>query len=196
MTDLIDTTVVELNKSIEAALKKYFTQTHTVEFTFDLPDPKHPPQVATISVFLYDVQEDLQLRTGEGRRYDPATGIIAPGLAHVRCCYLLTYWSPVGDAEDAPYEGPDSEAMRAMNRVLNALLHHRTFDNLPGSYTRVIPMQERLNSLGTFWQAMDNKPCLCLSYAVTVPVALRSEESVSSPVNASVVTLDSQVPPR
>ncbi len=129
------------------------------------------------------------MRSGESRRYNDTTGKFAPGFVHVRCCYLFIYWP--GNSQDTKHDKPDSESSRAMNRVLNAVLSRRTFANLPGSYTRVIPPQEQLNSLGNFWQSMDNKPKLCLSYSVTVPVQLKGGEQINPPKDR-IVVLDNQ----
>ncbi len=184
----VDVILLKLNALIQRTLQGYFHHTNQIEFRFDLPEKT--PETATVSIFLYDVQEDLQMRQGESRRYDPATGTQAPGLVHVRCCYLLTYWP---GSEHINYEEPDNEPAWAMNRVLNALLNRRTFTELPGSYTRVIPPSEHLNSLGTFWQALGNKPRLCLSYAVTVPMQLLGEKKVETPpIRSTNTKLDIQ----
>ncbi len=189
----VDVTLLKLNVLIQRALQDYFPQTKQIDFRFDLPE-KTPEETgtgrATVSIFLYDIQEDLQMRSGESRRYNPATGKQAPGLVHVRCCYLLTYWP---GSEDPGYEKPDNEPAWVMNRVLNALLNRRTFTELPGSYTQVIPPSEHLNSLGTFWQALGNKPRLCLSYSVTVPMQLQpANEKEVPPIRTVITKLDGQ----
>ncbi len=194
MTIDIDNTVLTLNKKIKKALLAYFPNDvetdQKVQLTFELPDQKYPPNTNTISVFLYNVQEDLQMRSSEIRHYDPLIGKSSPGIVHICCCYLFTYWPAIG--RDTAHDGPNSEATRAMNRVLNALLNHNTFADLPGSYTRVLPPQERLNSLGNFWQAMGNKPKLCLSYLVTIPVRLGSDKQNIKPIKKLAATLNNQ----
>ncbi|RQR51995.1 DUF4255 domain-containing protein [Burkholderia sp. Bp9126] len=177
----IDQTLIRLNKCIENLLKAYVPEAGgpfpNIEIRFDLPKADAPPMQATISVFLYDIQEDLQLRTSaEPRGYDISVGMLMPGFARVRCRYLITYWPVSASDEENTGMRSDGEQIRAINRMLNALLNHRTFKDLPGSYTRVIPPSEHLESLGTFWQALGNKPRLCLSYAVTVPIRLLSQK--------------------
>ncbi|WP_155649002.1 Pvc16 family protein, partial [Burkholderia stagnalis] len=142
-----DKTLLKLNKNIKRALEKSLP--HDTQIRFDLPHT--PPTKGSVNVFLYDVHEDLQLRSAESRQYDPATGNLAPGFVHVQCCYLISYWH-ARENESADLDlAPTSESMKAMNRVLNALINHRAFNDLPGAYTRVIPPSEALNSLGSFW---------------------------------------------
>lgn len=166
-----------VNASLGKALEEYLPDTVTVRF--DMPDPDDPPADPTISAFLYDIQEDLQLRHGESRQFIPASGKMAPGTVLVRCCYLFTYWDKQkSSSSDGPASGPGSQAMVVMNQVLNALVNNRHFADLPGSYTRVIPPSEQLNSLGNFWQSLGNKPRLCLSFAVTVPLRLTDKTAL------------------
>jgi hypothetical protein len=186
-----DLTLLKLNDGIQTALREYVPD--AVAIRFDLPDPDELPAEPTVSVFLYDIQEDLGMRTGESRQYAPGTGAMIPGYVHVRCCYLITYWDPShGKGRDAPSAGPSSQAVSMMNFVLNALLNTRSFSHLPGSYTRVIPPAEQLNSLGNFWQSLGNKPRLSLSYAVTIPIRLADKNETCPPVTSMGATLDAK----
>ncbi len=189
-----DDTLLRLNESIEVVLSRYLDgigfDKREVEIRFDLPNPEKLPDNPAVSVFLYDIQEDLQLRHGESRQYTASTGKLQPGYVHIRCCYLITYWATKEqEAGDDPSTGPRSESMIRMNKVLNALLNTRTLPNLPGSYTRVIPPSEQLNSLGNFWQSLGDKPRLSLSYAVTVPIRLTDKEERFAPTKEITTTL-------
>ncbi len=163
-----------LNTRLDVVLKDYLDD--GIGVRFDMPDPEEPPTTPTISVFLYDIQEDLAMRHGEGRKFDAASGKLLPGYVNVRCCYLLTYWGPISKSMDGPSTRAISDSLKAMNQVLNALINTREVLEIPGSYTRVIPPSEQLNSLGNFWQSLGNKPRLCLSYSVTVPIKLTVKE--------------------
>ncbi|MCG1040893.1 MULTISPECIES: Pvc16 family protein [Burkholderiaceae] len=176
-----DTTLIELNTAIADALQPYLPSDVAIRFT--LPNAGENPDIPTVSVFLYDIQEDLQLRTTQGRQYDPGSGQLLPGTAQMRCCYLITYWdSSHSSSSDAPDAGAASQAMVIMNYVLNGLLNNRLLPALPGAYTRVLPPSEGLNSLGNFWQSMGNKPRLCFSYAATVPIRLTDPQVKIAPV--------------
>lgn len=168
----VDDSLIILNEKIGELLRSYLTDCSAEELhiRFDLPEEE--PGTPTISIFLYDVQEDLQMRSGERRAFLRGKEHYEPGVAHVQCCYRITYWNQKqGKSADTDAAQPGNQALKVMNRVLIALLNNR---ELPGmsSYCRVIPPSEGLNSLGNFWQAMDNKPKLSFSYLVTVPLKL------------------------
>ncbi|WP_323073625.1 DUF4255 domain-containing protein [Mycetohabitans endofungorum] len=165
-----DDKILELNERIQEAIELYVPKNLNLTIRFDLPE-QGKVNDPTVSVFLYDIQEDLQLRNSESRLYDPSTGKAAPGCVQVRCCYLITYWEKSQNSDSPAVLGARSDAMVRMNWVLNALVNHRTLPGL-SAYCRVLPPAEHLTSLGAFWQALDNKPRLSLSYMVTVPITL------------------------
>jgi hypothetical protein len=187
-----DETLINLNRSIESALNKYLPE--GVAIRFDLPAKDENSDIPTVCVFLFDIQEDLQLRAGEGRQYVQATGKLLPGYVNIRCRYLITYFEPPqSKSSDSPASRADSQALRMINNVLNALVNQRTFLDLPGSYTQVIPPTEQLNSLGNFWQAVGNTPRLCLSYMVTVPLRLTDPQTYYPSIKDAEV-LAKQIP--
>ncbi|WP_440974370.1 DUF4255 domain-containing protein [Pseudomonas koreensis] len=173
----IDETILDLNKAIKAMLKNYIPD--ACDIRFDLPEEE--PGLPTISVFMYDIQEDVQMRGSERRTFVQGSSAYEPGCAHVQCCYRITYWNQKqGKGGDIDAAQPSNQALLIMNRVLNALLNNRELPNIPNSYSRIMTPTDGLNTLGNFWQAMDNKPKLSLSYAVTVPVKLYGPKSSGS----------------
>lgn len=184
-----DMTLIELNRAIEDALSAYLPS--GVAIRFDLPPKDEDPDVPTVCVFLYDIQEDLQLRMGEARQFVASSGQLLPGYVNIRCNYLVTYFEPPqGSSSDSPASQADSQALMIINNVLNALINRRSFPSLPGSYLRIIPPAEQLNSLGNFWQAVGNTPRLCLSYMVTVPVRLTDTGITYTPVSSTDVQVE------
>ncbi|MFJ3368105.1 Pvc16 family protein [Pseudomonas sp. NPDC086251] len=172
--------VIEINKALQTALTNYLYP--DVAVRFDLPDPENLPPSPVISVFLYDIYEDLELKMAESRAY--IGGVLQPAKVNVCCNYLITYWdSSQAVSNDSPSGAPDNQTMLVMNQVLNALINNRQLPSIPGAYTRVIPPKdESLFSLGSFWQSLGNKPRLLLNYAVTVPVALTNKNELIAPV--------------
>ncbi|MFW5400580.1 DUF4255 domain-containing protein [Yersinia sp. 1252 StPb PI] len=177
-------TVVEVNKVMNAILREYLND--DVAIRFDLPDVDATQADAAISVFLYDIHEDLQLRTAESRAFSASAGRLLPGWVNIQCNYLITYWEPTGPANDAsnPDSQPDNQAIQIMSQVLDALINNRQLTGIPGAYTQVIPPKENLNSLGNFWQSLGNRPRLSLNYSVTVPISLSDKEDKSTPVTS------------
>ncbi|WP_082875023.1 Pvc16 family protein [Burkholderia sp. MSMB1589WGS] len=184
----MDQTLPELNAAIEDALRDYVPSADYLEIRFDIPDEKKLPTIPTISVFLYQVEEDLEMRVGESRKYNAGSGQLIPRVAHVRCSYLITYWDGATDEASRAMTGPRSQSVEIMDQVLYALLHNRELRGMPNSYSRVMP-PEHLNTLGQFWQALGNKPRLCLKYDVTVRVTLGDRVDEVSPVR----TIDARI---
>lgn len=176
-----DTSLLTLNERIMEALKTYLPgiSDKTIEIRFDMPDKDKLPNCPTLCVFLYDIQEDLELRHAQARPYHVYDQKLAPRLTHVRCCYLVTYWESPSNTQT----GPKSQSMTVMNAVLNALLNadlsrpvQPSLSPMPPSFLRVIAPTEHLSSLGNFWQSLGDRPRLCLNFTVTIPVELRSDK--------------------
>lgn len=187
-------TLPDVNNAINNMLRTCVSK--DVAIRFDLPDVNATQSDAAISVFLYDIHEDLQLRTAESRRFDAGTGRLSPGWANVKCSYLITYWESTGPATDAgnPDSQPDNQAIKVMSQVLAALINNRQLADIPGAYTQVIPPTENLNSLGNFWQALGNRPRLSLNYCVTVPISLSDKGEDVTPVKSVSATVELKAP--
>ncbi|WP_024913617.1 Pvc16 family protein [Chania multitudinisentens] len=104
-----DQTLVDMNNAMEKMLRAYVNE--AVAIRFDLPDVH-----ATVSVFLYDIHEDLQLRTAESRGFNAGAGRLSPGWVNVKCNYLITYWESTGPATDAgnPDSQPDNQVISVL----------------------------------------------------------------------------------
>jgi hypothetical protein len=157
-----------------------------VQVSFAAPDDQFPPQSVTlpaIDLFLYDVRENLDLRSNEvyvDRRSDgTATRSRAP--ARVDFSYLITAWSSESVLDRAQDEH------RLLGEVMQTLLRHRTIpgDVLQGVLAnQSLPLPAstlqpgRLQSLGEFWQALGGKPKAALNYSVTLAIDLTVPEDV------------------
>lgn len=168
--------IIEVNKALQSVLQQYLDpeSSRGIDIRFDLPDVNSIQSTPTISVFLYDVHEDLQLRQSEPIRLNVNTSMLRAGWVNLSCNYLITYWEAQSTASDGsgPDSSPDNQAAQVMTRTLQALLNNRELSGIAGAYSRIIPPQENLNSLGNFWQALGNRPRLSLMYSVTVPILL------------------------
>ncbi|AHG18621.1 hypothetical protein Z042_02545 [Chania multitudinisentens RB-25] len=177
-------TVVEVNQAMNTILREYLNE--NVAIRFDLPDIDATQADAAVSVFLYDIHEDLQLRTAESRAFSASAGRLLPGWINIQCNYLITYWEPTAPANDAsnPDSQPDNQAIQVMSQVLDALINNRQLSGIPGAYTQVIPPKENLNSLGNFWQSLGNRPRLSLNYSITVPISLSNSDDKAIPISS------------
>jgi hypothetical protein len=163
-----DTTIIDLNQQIENAIKAYVPE--GIELDFNIPSADVTPTTPTVNIFLYSLQEDLALRSTVPRHYSSSSGILDAPSINIRCDYLITYWDT---NQSINVSAANSQSMLVMNCVLNALINTREISGMPGAYTRVISPSE-LHGLSIFWQALGNKPRLCLNYSATVPVKLTS----------------------
>jgi len=157
-----------------------------VQISFAAPDDQFPPQSVTlpaVDLFLYDVRENLDLRSNEvyvERRSDgTATRARAP--RRVDFSYLVTAWS----SESVPDRAQDEH--RLLGEVMRTLLRHRTIpeDVLQGVLANQdLPLPAsalqpgRLQSLGEFWQALGGKPKAALNYSVTLAIDVSESEDV------------------
>lgn len=149
-----------------------------VQISFAAPDNQFPPQSVTlpaIDLFLYDVRENLDLRSNDVYVMRGGDGKAVQQRAPVRVdfSYLITAW-PSQSVTD-PWE----DEHRLLGEVMRALLRHHTIPQgmLQGELARQelpLPVSSlqpgRLQSLGEFWQALGGKPKVTLNYTVTVSV--------------------------
>ena len=170
----------DLDKTLSVLLKRDLPSelADQVQISFATPDDQFPPQAVTlpaIDLFLYDVRENLELRSNEvyiDRRSDgTAKQTRAP--VRVDFSYLITAW-PSDSVPD-----PAADEHRLLGEVMRVLLRHRTIPEevLRGvlkSQEPVLPVSSlqpgRLQSLGEFWQALGGKPKAALNYQVTLSV--------------------------
>jgi hypothetical protein len=183
-----DTTVITVNRALNEALRAYLDP--GIEIRTDLPDPANPPPDPILSVFLYNIFEDLELRMGETRTNK--AGQLQPVKVNECCTYMITYWdSQDAGTNAAPVGTPDNQALQVMNQVLIALINSRQLESIPGAYTRIIPPKDQgLNSLANFWQALGNKPRLLLNYVVTIVLTQTDKADVIPGVTVTDAVLE------
>jgi hypothetical protein len=178
--DLDETIAALLRRDLPAALAAQ------VEISFATPDDQFPSQSVTlpaVDLFLYDVRENLELRSNDvalDRRGDgTATRTRAP--VRVDFSYLITAWP----SESAP--NPAEDEHRLLGEVMRVLLRHRTIpeDVLQGELRAQRPalpvstlQPGRLQSMGEFWQAVGGKPKAALNYQITLSVDVAMPEDV------------------
>ncbi|MGF6754533.1 DUF4255 domain-containing protein [Paraburkholderia sp. GAS42] len=180
--------IEDLDKTLAALLRRELAPglSEQVQVSFEAPDDRFPPQSVTtpaIDLFLYDVRENLDLRSNDvflGRDED---GSVHRQRMPVRvdASYLITAWPREGLAN------PAEDEHRLLGEVMRALLRYRTLPQelLRGSLAAgdlplpVSALQPgRLQSLGEFWQAMGGKPKAAINYTVTLSVDVAMPEEV------------------
>ena len=186
----------ELDQTLAALLRRELPGRDQITVSFAAPDDQFSVRLPAVDLFLYDVRENLELRSNDDvldryiERQDDrtsATFIRVPPPVRVDASYLITAWPGAGGGQS---DSSEDEHM-LLSAVMRALLR---FPKLPrellqGSLARqdlplpVSALQPgRLQSLGEFWQALGGKPKAALNYTVTLSV------DVSEPEPAPLVT--------
>ena len=179
----------DLDATLSALLKKELPSalTDQVQLSFATPDGDFPPQSVTlpaIDLFLYDIRENLDLRSNEvyleysGDR----TAIKTRAPARIDFSYLITAWP----SESVPEPAEDEHHL--LGEVMQVLLRYKHIpeDVLQGELSGQQPLLPvtslqpgRLQSLGEFWQALGGKPKAALNYQVTVSIAVSEQEKAT-----------------
>jgi hypothetical protein len=169
----------------DPALAPEFKELAAAQVVFDRPSEQFSPSQTTIDLFLYDMRENMELRSNEPviERNNGTATIHRPPL-RVACSYLITAW-PVGGT-DLPLQ-----EHRLLSQALEVLSR---YPMIPASFligkligqAPPLPMMtsqaDGLKNPAEFWTAIGNK--LRPSLAVTVTISMQP----FAPVTAKVVT--------
>jgi hypothetical protein len=185
-----------------AALLDSELAVRNVTISFAAPDDQFPPssvRLPAIAFFLYEVRENVDLRTNQWELDRQPNGVTTRKRPPVRvdCSYLITAWP----SESAP--NPAQDEHRLLGEVMKVLLRHR---RIPEAYLRgelvgqdpTMPARivgaDQLRSLGEFWQAMGGKPKATLHYTVTLSVDVFEPAEVGPAVTDKVIEIRQGVP--
>ncbi len=167
----------------DPALATALPELAAAQIVFDRPTEQFNPAQTTVNLFLYDIRENLELRSSEPLlERNNGQAIIHPPPLRVACSYLVTAW-PVGGAELFLQEH------RLLSQTLQALSRHPT---IPASFLQgaLVGQQPPLPLLtaqadgikdpADFWTAIGNK--LRPSIGVTVTIAMERFAPVTAPL--------------
>jgi hypothetical protein len=173
----------ELDQTLAALLKRELPGRDQITVSFAAPDDQFSVKLPAVDLFLYDVRENLELRSNDDviERQADLTSIRFRPPVRVDASYLITAWPGVGGGQDDASE----DEHKLLSAVMRTLLR---FPKLPrellkGSLaTQDLPLPVstlqpgRLQSLGEFWQALGGKPKAALNYTVTLSVDVSEPE--------------------
>lgn len=176
-----------------AALLRRELPLNNVAISFAAPDNTFPPIEVTppaVDFFLYDIRENLELRSNEWTDVRQPDGSVSRQRPSTRidCSYLITAWSNAANAV--------RDEHRLLGEVMRVLLRYRKLptDILQGSLVgheppvRALVIREGfLHSLGEFWQAMGGKPKASLHYTLTLAVNVFPPEDLGLAVTEKII---------
>jgi len=169
----------------DPALASAYPELAAAQVVFDRPAESFNPAQTTVNLFLYDIRENLELRSSEPvleRHGGQAT--IHPPPMRVACAYLVTAW-PVGGTELPLQEH------RLLSQTLQVLARYPT---IPATFLQgqlvgqqpPLPMlaaqTDGLKDPADFWTAIGNR----LRPSITVTASLAMERF--APITAPLVT--------
>jgi len=173
----------ELDQTLAALLKRDLPGRDQISVSFAAPDDQFSVKLPAVDLFLYDVRENLELRSNDDiiERHADWTAIRIPPPVRVDASYLITAWPAVAGGLGDPSE--DEHLL--LSAVMRVLLRYPRLPRelLKGSLANQslpVPVSTlqpgRLQSLGEFWQALGGKPKAALNYTVTLSVDVREPE--------------------
>jgi hypothetical protein len=166
----------DLSETLQAILTDHslaaiFPELAKAQVAFDRPDENFKPTQTTINLFLFDVRENMELKSNEPiveRRNGQA--VIHQGPMRVACTYLATAW---------PVDGTDLalQEQRLLAQVLQVL---SSYPKIPDPFLKgklagqqpPLPMMasypDEIKNPAEFWAAIGNKLRPSLSVSVTI----------------------------
>lgn len=173
----------DLSETLKAVLQDpsfatMFPELAGADIIFDRPSDTLAPPKTTVDLFLYDLREDLDLRSNQTTITRAGNQTIThPAALRLACSYLATAW-PVGGT-DLPLQ-----EQRLLSEVLVVLSHYPT---IPSSFLQgtlvgqepPLPMvalhPDALKNLAEFWSSLGSKLKASLTVTVTISVPVFSD---------------------
>ncbi len=167
----------------DPALATVFPELAAAQVVFDRPAESFNPAQTTVNLFLYDIRENLELRSSEPLlERQRGQAVTHPPPLRVACAYLVTAW-PVGGTELPLQEH------RLLSQTLQVLAHYPT---IPAAFLQgqlvgqqpPLPMlaaqADGLKDPADFWTAIGNK--LRPSITLTATLALERFAPLTDPL--------------
>jgi hypothetical protein len=169
------------------------------KISFDLPDAEWRAKVdvLTVNLYLYDIRENLEMRTNQPlmqRSADHTAAFRLRPPARIDCAYCITAWSPAVSESIL-------EEHRLLSQVLRLLLLNRTIPAgvLQGSlvgqippYPTIIASPDGVKNQPEFWGALDQQLKPSLNYVVTLAMMLEEPPAQMTHVVEEVRIIEAQ----
>jgi hypothetical protein len=167
----------------DSSLASSFPELSKAVIAFDRPDDAFKPTQTTLDLFLFDVRENVELRSNEPRiERQNGTAVIHQPPMRVACTYLITAW---------PMSGTDLvlQEQRLLAQTLQVL---SSYPRIPAAFLKgklvgqapPLPMMathpEELKNPAEFWTAIGNK--LRASITLTVTISMEVFPAATAPM--------------
>jgi hypothetical protein len=166
----------------DAALATEFPELFGAQIAFDRPVESFNPTVPTIDLFLFDIRENLELRSNEPQltRTNGQVSIQRPPM-RVSCSYLLTAW-PVSGGDLALQEhqllGQALQVLSRYPRIPTQFMKGQLAGQEP-PLPMLTAQNDGLREPHDFWSAIGNR--MRASIVVTATIGLEVHPAVVAP---------------
>jgi hypothetical protein len=165
----------------DPALATDFPELSAAAIAFDRPSDNFNPAQTTIDLFLYDVREDMELRSNEPLLTRTPTGLqLHPAPLRVLCSYLVTAWPVGGSALPLQEHRLLAQALQVLARnrqIPSAFLKGRLIGQAPPLPT-MTAQTDGLKDPHEFWTAIGNKMRPSIIVTATIAMDLFAPASV------------------
>jgi hypothetical protein len=192
----------DLSKALESLLSEAMKSQaiDNAQIVFDQPVETFKPAQTTLNVFLYDIRENLELRSSEPRIEPRAAGRVAIHRPPFRiaCSYLITAWA-VGGTE------PPLQEHRLLSQALLVLKRYPTIpakllpDSLKGQeppLPMMVAQADGLKAPHEFWTAIGNKLRPSITATVTIGLEVPEPKPEEGRWSSSTISGWGSGPPR
>jgi hypothetical protein len=155
------------------------------QIAFDRPGDAFNPSQATISLYLYDIRENLELRSNEPDiRIDGGQAVIQRPPLRVACTYLVTAWPGNVSGDELALREHRLLAQVLQVFARNPTVPAASLQGLLADQAPPLPVitaqAEGLRNPSEFWTALSNR--LRPSISVTVTLSMAAAAPVTAPV--------------
>jgi hypothetical protein len=173
----------------DSSLAANYPELAAAQIVFDRPDENFKPAQTTIDLYLFDVRENLELKSNEPViERKNGQSVIHPAPIRAACTYLATAW-PVGGTDLALQE------QQLLSEVFQVMMG---FPKIPDSYLKgklagqspSLPVlathPDELKNPAEFWTAIGNK--LRPSLTISVTISMDVFAPISAPTTKTMLT--------
>ena len=190
----------DLDDTIQELLETNWPGSFPPSINFETPYAQEFTDESTINLFLYDIRENLELRSTDwfSTPVFPSPPTSPPTFTQVRkkrprvqvdCSYIITAWTNPSSIKSEHH---------LLSTAIDILLKYRKYpesvlqgDLAVGGNTlvyRTLSLQTDYLSMGEYWQAMQGKPKVAFNYQVTLSTDISIENDVVDVIREGGIT--------
>jgi hypothetical protein len=160
-----------------------FPELAAATIVFDRPTDTFAPPSTSIDLFLFDIRENLELRSNEPRLERRGfEAVLRAAPRRIDCSYLVTAWPVGGPALPLQEHRLLAQVLQLLSRVptVPALFLQGSLVGQTPPLPLIVPQLDGLKSPAEFWTAMGSR--LRASLTVTVTVSVPYAPEVTGPI--------------